>query len=132
MSFHQVSKKQSFPSLLGSLIKNLNNPHQTEQGPYYLFTQEEAVRVYNILFLFYGGSGKMSISFFYNNEDTIAFRPYSKKHSNLLGCRQYDFIKVHEERIISIIKDKTVFATEEDKGIIAYLFDIDFDKMKVA
>lgn len=125
MSFHQVSDQPTFHQLLGMLLNALLKPGH-EESIYFLFTPEQAAKVWQIVNIFYTGSNSMSVSFYYATESYIAFKVYSRNHQSFCHRKPvFDFLGAHEKRIRELFVEHTCKATDEDIDFIKSYFNVE-------
>ncbi|MBE8232313.1 MAG: hypothetical protein HAW67_01160 [Endozoicomonadaceae bacterium] len=127
MEFEQIGKNVPFHQLLAMLIQALKKPKAHQASKYFLFTQEEAAIAYNIISLFYIGRTKVSVSFYYDNQETIAFKPYSTRLSHKMSGENVKFLVEDETQIRDIIKDQTKAMTAKDINFIREHLDPNFE-----
>jgi hypothetical protein len=118
MRFREIKPDTSFYGVASALLSDLRSRNSSDT--YYLFSREEAKKIYFILNCVWVGAKHMNVSYFYKGEETVAFAIKGVDHTRNNPLRP---IECHKESLGSLFSEK-VEITEGDRAFFIDEFNL--------
>ena len=122
MQCHEIKSDTSFYGVARALLSDLRRRKSSDT--YYLFSREEAKKIYFIFNLLWAGTKHMNVSYFYKGEETVAFNIKGVDHIKNNPLRP---VECQKDSLESLFSEK-VEISEEDRAFFIKEFNLNLLK----